>query len=230
MGKSEKVYYGGCGDRTHDDPKVDDPKVHGLSTTPYVEDFSGVLVRLTTCNWLTYSLPKLSLITRLRPFKPPSKIQFWNQYKKSQISSSNTLKNNQYYSPYLTYFLENLKFHHPILKTNQYCSPELIHSKSSIKRIFHTKIKIEISKFIIQYSKPTNQYCSPKLMYNMFENPGVRGTGWLAETVSSHVIRKAIELGSSSVQFWSAAVGLSPSSHVVTPIIRKSFLVEATYG
>ena len=25
--------------------------------------FSGVLVRLTTCNWLTYSLPKLSLIT-----------------------------------------------------------------------------------------------------------------------------------------------------------------------
>ena len=29
MGKSEKVYYGGCGDRTHD------PKTHGLSTTPF---------------------------------------------------------------------------------------------------------------------------------------------------------------------------------------------------
>ena len=57
MGKSEKVYYGGCGDRTHD------PKNHGLSTTPFVKDFSGVLVSLTTCKRLTNSLPKLSLIT-----------------------------------------------------------------------------------------------------------------------------------------------------------------------
>ena len=56
MGKSEKVYYGGCGDRTHD------PKTHGLSTTPFVKDFSGVSVRLTS-NWLTSSLPKLGLIT-----------------------------------------------------------------------------------------------------------------------------------------------------------------------
>ena len=57
MEKSEKVYYGGCGDRTHD------PKTHGLSTMPFVKDFSGVLVRLTTYKRLTDSLPKLSLIT-----------------------------------------------------------------------------------------------------------------------------------------------------------------------
>ena len=53
MGKSEKVYNnGGCGDRTHD------PKTHGLSTTPFGKDIRRVLVRLTTCNWLTNSLPK----------------------------------------------------------------------------------------------------------------------------------------------------------------------------
>ena len=39
------------------------PKTHGLSTTPFVKVFSGVLVRLTTCKRLTNTtLPKLSLI------------------------------------------------------------------------------------------------------------------------------------------------------------------------
>ena len=38
-------------------------KNHGLSTTPFLKELSGVLVRLTTCNWLTNSLPKLSPIT-----------------------------------------------------------------------------------------------------------------------------------------------------------------------
>ena len=57
MGKSEKFIIVDGGDRTHD------PKTHGLSTTPFVKEFSGVLVCLTTCNWLTNSLPKLSLIT-----------------------------------------------------------------------------------------------------------------------------------------------------------------------
>ena len=38
-------------------------KTHGLSTTPFVKVINGILVRLTTCNWLTHSLPKLSLIT-----------------------------------------------------------------------------------------------------------------------------------------------------------------------
>ena len=56
-GKSEKFIIVDGGDRTQD------PKTHDLSTTPFDKDFSGVLVRLTTCNWLTDSLPKLSLIT-----------------------------------------------------------------------------------------------------------------------------------------------------------------------
>ena len=34
-----------------------------LPTTPFVKIISGVLNRLTTCNWLTSSLPKLSLRT-----------------------------------------------------------------------------------------------------------------------------------------------------------------------
>ena len=34
-----------------------------LQVVPFVKDFSGVLVRLTTCQRLTNSLPKLSLIT-----------------------------------------------------------------------------------------------------------------------------------------------------------------------
>ena len=38
-------------------------KNHVLPTTPFVKVISGVLVRLTTCNWLTNGLPKLSLIT-----------------------------------------------------------------------------------------------------------------------------------------------------------------------
>ena len=61
-GKSEKFMIVDGGDRTHD------PKIHGLSTTPFVKEISGVLVRLTTCNWLTNnSLPKLSLITVALP-------------------------------------------------------------------------------------------------------------------------------------------------------------------
>ena len=55
--KSEKFIIVDGGDRTHD------PKTHGLSTTPFVKIIRGVLVRLTTCNWLTNSFPKLSLIT-----------------------------------------------------------------------------------------------------------------------------------------------------------------------
>ena len=35
MGKSGKVYYGGCGDQTHD------PKTHDLSTTPFVMELEG---------------------------------------------------------------------------------------------------------------------------------------------------------------------------------------------
>ena len=61
MGKSEKVYYGGCGDRTHD------PKTHGPADDAICYGFSGVLVRLTTCKRLTNSLPKLSLITLFPP-------------------------------------------------------------------------------------------------------------------------------------------------------------------
>ena len=38
-------------------------KTHGLSTTPFVMVISEVLVRLTTCERLTNSLPKLSRIT-----------------------------------------------------------------------------------------------------------------------------------------------------------------------
>ena len=38
-------------------------KTHGLSTTPFVQEIRRVLVRLTTCNWLTNSSPKLSLTT-----------------------------------------------------------------------------------------------------------------------------------------------------------------------
>ena len=38
-----------------------------LPTTPFVKVISGVLVRLTTCNVLTNSLPKLSLITLSPP-------------------------------------------------------------------------------------------------------------------------------------------------------------------
>ena len=49
------------GDRTHD------PKTHGLSTAPFVKVFSEVLIRLTTCNWLTNSLPKLGLLTLFPP-------------------------------------------------------------------------------------------------------------------------------------------------------------------
>ena len=41
-------------------------KTHGLSTTPFVEGISVVLVRLTTCERLTNSSPKLSLITLAR--------------------------------------------------------------------------------------------------------------------------------------------------------------------
>ena len=46
------------------EPTTQKPMV--LPTTPFVKVLSGVLVRLTTCNWLTDSLPKLSLITFLR--------------------------------------------------------------------------------------------------------------------------------------------------------------------
>ena len=42
-------------------------KTHGLSTTPFVKVISGVLVRLTTCQMLTNSLPKLSLKTLSPP-------------------------------------------------------------------------------------------------------------------------------------------------------------------
>ena len=56
-GKSENFIVVDGGDRTHD------PKTHNLSTTPFVKLISGVLVRLTTCNWLTNSLPRLSLTT-----------------------------------------------------------------------------------------------------------------------------------------------------------------------
>ena len=38
-------------------------KSHGPADDAICEGISGVLVRLTTCNWLTNSLPKLSLIT-----------------------------------------------------------------------------------------------------------------------------------------------------------------------
>ena len=38
----------------------------GLSTTTVVKELVGVLVRLTTCERSTNSLPKLSLITPLR--------------------------------------------------------------------------------------------------------------------------------------------------------------------
>ena len=41
-------------------------KNHGLSTTPFVKENSGVLLRLTTCKRLTNSLPKLSLLKRAR--------------------------------------------------------------------------------------------------------------------------------------------------------------------
>ena len=49
-------------------------KNHGPSTTPFVKELSGVLVRLTTCKRLTNSLPQLSLITpatRTSPFDSP---------------------------------------------------------------------------------------------------------------------------------------------------------------
>ena len=45
------------------EPTTQKPTV--LPTTPFVKDFSGVLVRLTTCKRLTNSLPKLSLITNV---------------------------------------------------------------------------------------------------------------------------------------------------------------------
>ena len=38
-------------------------KTHGLSTTPLAKELVGVLVRLTTCQRSTNSLPKLSLVT-----------------------------------------------------------------------------------------------------------------------------------------------------------------------
>ena len=58
-GKSEGRYYCGWWDSN---PRPT-PKAHGLSTTPFVKKFSGVIVRLTTRKRLTNSLPKLSLIT-----------------------------------------------------------------------------------------------------------------------------------------------------------------------
>ena len=44
---------------------------HGLSITPFIcQGLSGVLVRLTTCQRLTNSVPKLSLITAVSDIEP----------------------------------------------------------------------------------------------------------------------------------------------------------------
>ena len=77
MEKSEKVYYGGCGDRTHD------PKTHGPADDVICEGISRVLVRLTTCNWLTNSLPKLSLITWFQNRRFRQRMNGWGGYRRT---------------------------------------------------------------------------------------------------------------------------------------------------